>query len=40
MEPVEALATEIRDYIREGRPISELVLPEVEEYIIEHKLYR
>lgn len=40
MEPVDASSTEIRDYIREGRPISELVLPEVEEYIIEHKLYR
>ncbi|MCQ2562969.1 MAG: nicotinate (nicotinamide) nucleotide adenylyltransferase [Mogibacterium sp.] len=40
MEPVDASSTEIRDNVREGRSISGLVLPEVEEYIIEHQLYR
>ena len=40
MEPVDASSTEIRDNVREGRPIGGMVLPEVEEYIIEHKLYR
>ena len=40
MEPVDASSTEIRDNVREGRSINGLVLPEVEEYIIEHQLYR
>ena len=40
MEPVDASSTEIRENVKEGRSISGLVLPEVEEYIIEHKLYR
>jgi nicotinate-nucleotide adenylyltransferase len=40
MEPVDASSTVIRDNVRAGRPISGLVLPEVEEYIIEHDLYR
>jgi len=40
MEPVDASSTVIRNNIKEGRPVSGLVLPEVEEYIIEHQLYR
>ena len=40
MDPVDASSTKVRDNVREGRPISGLVLPEVEEYIIEHQLYR
>ena len=39
MEPVDASSTEIRENVREGRSISGLVLPEVEEYIIGHQLY-
>ena len=40
MLPVDASSTDVRNRIREGRPLTGLVLPEVEEYIIEHKLYR
>jgi nicotinate-nucleotide adenylyltransferase len=40
MEPVDASSTEIRRNVAEGRPITGMVLPEVEGYIIEHKLYR
>ena len=40
MELVDASSTKIRDNVKEGRPVTGLVLPEVEEYIIEHKLYR
>ena len=40
MEPVDASSTQIRENVREGRPINGMVPPEVEEYIIEHKLYR
>ena len=40
MEPVDASSTQIRELAKEGRPLNGLVLPEVEEYIIEHKLYK
>jgi len=40
MPPVDASSTEIRENIKNGRPLNGLVLPEVEEYIIEHQLYR
>ena len=40
MPPVDASSTEIREKVRKGEDISGLVLPETEEYIIEHKLYR
>ena len=40
MPPVDASSTEIREMVRRGEDISGLVLPETEEYIIEHKLYR
>ncbi len=40
MTPVDASSTDIRERVRQGRSISGLVLPEVEEYIIEHDLYR
>ncbi len=40
MLPVDASSTEIRDLIRAGRSFTGLVPPGVEEYIIEHKLYR
>ncbi len=40
MLPVDASSTEIRNLIKEGRHLTGLVPPGVEEYIIEHKLYR
>lgn len=40
MEAVDASSTEIRKRIKEGMSISDMVKPEVEEYIFEHKLYR
>lgn len=40
MLPVDASSTNIRNLIREGKPITGLVPPGVEEYIIEHQLYR
>jgi nicotinate-nucleotide adenylyltransferase len=40
MEPIDASSTRVRELAKEGRPLEGLVLPEVEEYIIEHKLYR
>lgn len=40
MPPVDASSTEIRNRIKSGESIKDLVAPEVEEYIIEHKLYR
>ena len=40
MPPVDASSTEIRDLAKAGKSISGLVPPGVEEYIIEHKLYR
>ena len=40
MLPVDASSTEVRTRIKEGRPVTGLVPPGVEEYIIEHQLYR
>ncbi len=40
MAPVDASSTAVRDLVREGRPITGLVPPGVEEYIIEHGLYK
>ena len=40
MPPVDASSTEIRELAKAGKSISGLVPPGVEEYIIEHKLYR
>ena len=40
MEPVDASSTEIRNRVKEGRSIADLVMPETEEYILEHNLYR
>ena len=40
MITVDASSTEIRNLIKDGKPLTGLVPPEVEEYIIEHKLYR
>ena len=40
MLPVDASSTEIRELIKKGRPLAGLVPPGVEEYIIEHQLYR
>lgn len=40
MPPVDASSTQIRDLIKEGRSITGLVPQGVEEYIIEHHLYR
>ena len=40
MEPIDASSTTIRNNVREGKSISGLVLPGVEEYIFEHNLYR
>lgn len=38
--PVDLSATQIRNNVKEGKPIHEMVLPEVEEYIREHQLYK
>ncbi len=40
MLPVDASSTEIRNRLKEGRPLTGLVPAGVEEYIIEHKLYK
>lgn len=40
MLPVDASSTEIRNLIKEGKPVTGLVPPGVEEYIIEHRLYK
>ena len=40
MLPVDASSSEIRRRISEGEPISDLVTEGVEEYILEHDLYR
>ena len=40
MPPVDVSSSLIRACAADGRPITGLVTPEVEEYIIEHKLYR
>jgi nicotinate-nucleotide adenylyltransferase len=40
MPPVDASSTIIRKLVKEGKPVTGLVPPGVEEYIIEHKLYR
>ena len=40
MAPVDASSTEVRNLIKEGKPITGLVPPGVEEYIIEHRLYK
>ena len=38
--PIDLSATQIRNNVSEGKPISEMVLPEIEEYIVEHNLYK
>lgn len=40
MPPVDASSTIVRKLVKEGKSISGLVPPGVEEYIIEHNLYR
>ena len=40
MLPVDASSTQIRNLIKEGKPITGLVPPGVEDYIIEHQLYK
>lgn len=40
MDPVDASSSEIRQMVKDGISVTGLVTPEVEEYIIEHKLYR
>ncbi|MBQ6440763.1 MAG: nicotinate-nucleotide adenylyltransferase [Mogibacterium sp.] len=40
MPPVDASSTKIRNLIKEGKSVAGLVPPGVEEYIIEHKLYK
>ena len=40
MVPVDASSTMIRNLVKEGIPVTELVPPGVEEYIIEHRLYK
>ena len=38
--PVDLSSTQIRNSVKEGKPINNMVLPEVEEYIREHQLYK
>lgn len=40
MKPVDASSTQIRKLAGDNESISGLVLPEIEEYIIEHNLYK
>lgn len=40
MPPMEVSSSSIRKKIAEGKSISDMVMPETEEYIIEHYLYR
>ena len=40
MDPVNASSTEIRERVNKGMSITGLVMPETEEYIFEHNLYR
>jgi nicotinate-nucleotide adenylyltransferase len=40
MPPVDASSTDIRNLVKMGEPITDLVPPGVEEYIIEHQLYK
>ncbi len=40
MEPVDASSTEIRDMVKAGQSPGKMLPPGVEEYIIEHDLYR
>ena len=38
--PMDVSSTAVRNNVKEGKPINELVLPEVEDYIREHNLYK
>lgn len=38
--PIDLSSTQIRNNVKEGKAINEMVLPEVEEYIREHQLYK
>lgn len=40
LEPFEAASSDIRQLIAQGRPLDKYILPEVEEYIRLHGLYR
>ncbi len=40
MPPVDASSTEIRERVKAGKPITGLVMPQVEDYIISKGLYR
>lgn len=40
MPPMDVSSTDIRNNIAEGISIADLVMPETEEYIIEHNLYK
>ena len=40
MAPVDDSSTQVRNLVKEGKSITGLVPPGVEEYIIEHKLYK
>ena len=40
MPPIDASSTNIRNLVKDGKPITGLVPPGVEEYIIEHQLYK
>lgn len=40
MPPMDVSGTEVRNRVKAGLDISDLVLPEVEDYIIEHNLYK
>ena len=39
LNPFDASSTEIREYVRKGKDISGLVVPEVEEYIKNNGIY-
>jgi nicotinate-nucleotide adenylyltransferase len=39
VDPIDLSSTEIRNAVKENKDVSGMILPEVEKYIKEHRLY-